>query len=85
MRRILIIDDDVALSDITKEMLENYEIHFERFEEYRKMIKSEKFFFEEDSRGFIDIMLKKCDNFISNSLPIESKLVSLQIINTNKN
>lgn len=44
-----------------KEMLENYEIHFERFEEYRKMIKSEKFFFEEDSRGFIDIMLKKCD------------------------
>ena len=25
MRRILIVDDDVALSDIIKEMLENYE------------------------------------------------------------
>ncbi len=30
MRRILIIDDDVALSDITKEMLENYEYEVEQ-------------------------------------------------------
>ena len=30
MRKILIIDDDAALSDITKEMLENYEYTVEQ-------------------------------------------------------
>ncbi len=47
--------DYEAITNKINEMLTDYEKHFERFDFYRAMILSEKQFFEEDARGFVNL------------------------------
>ncbi len=48
--------DYERISETVKSMLENYAQNFSDFEEYRNFIKSEKVFFEEDVKVFIQFI-----------------------------
>ncbi len=47
--------DYEAIIEEIRIIMNDYENHFKNFEEYRKMIMSEKDYFEEDARGFISL------------------------------